>query len=253
MRFLIHMSTSEEAGSLARMLRLWTWSTCADMETELWSPGASGPAIVIWDLDAGLPPSGMVSSASTALLVCSSRPQAAIDSYSLHPDGFLQKPVRQSALFTALRRCAKLWWDSLERLEILSDRLRVRLPLCDLIWAEGARRGCLVHSSQECIVNCETLSSLEARLPKGLFFRCQRSFLINLTHVRQLDSQGLLMSDGTLIPMNRGSRKPISDAYRLPRPLQHRTGEGAPLKGGLREAPDHILVLRPGALIEGAG
>ena len=189
MRFLIHMSTSEEAASLARMLRLWTWSTCADMETELWSPGASGSAIVIWDLDAGLPPSGMVSSASTALLVCSSRPQAAIDSYSLHPDGFLQKPVRQSALFTALRRCAKLWWDSLERLEILSDRLRVRLPLCDLIWAEGARRGCLVHSSQ-------------------------RSFLINLTHVRQLDSQGLLMSDGTLIPMNRGSRKPISDAYR---------------------------------------
>ena len=141
-------------------------------------------------------------------------PHPGIDSYSLHPDGFLQKPVRQSALFTALRRCAKLWWDSLERLEILSDRLRVRLPLCDLIWAEGARRGCLVHSSQECIVNCETLSSLEARLPKGLFFRCQRSFLINLTHVRQLDSQGLLMSDGTLIPMNRGSRKPISEAYR---------------------------------------
>ena len=82
MRFLIHMSTSEEAGSLARMLRLWTWSTCADMETELWSPGASGPAIVIWDLDAGLPPPGMVSSASTALLVCSSRSQAAIDSDS---------------------------------------------------------------------------------------------------------------------------------------------------------------------------
>ena len=60
----------------------------------------------------------------------------------------------------------------------------------------------------------ESLSALEARLPGVLFFRCQRSFLINLTHVRQLDSQGLLMSDGTLIPMNRGSRKPISEAYR---------------------------------------
>ena len=219
MRFLIHMSTSEEAGSLARMLRLWTWSTCADMETELWSPGASGPAIVIWDLDAGLPPSGMVSSASTALLVCSSRPQAAIDSYSLHPDGFLQKPIQQKDLFAALRRCARLWWDSLERLEILSDRLRVRLPLCDLIWAEGARRGCLVHSSQECIVNCETLSSLEARLPKGLFFRCQRSFLINLTHVRHLDSQGLHMSDGAVIPLSRNSRGAAVQAYQRVRRL----------------------------------
>ena len=213
MRFLIHMSTSEEAGSLARMLRLWTWSTCADMETELWSPGASGPAIVIWDLDAGLPPSGMVSSASTALLVCSSRPQAAIDSYSLHPDGFLQKPIQQKDLFAALRRCARLWWDSLERLEILSDRLRVRLPLCDLIWAEGARRGCLVHSSQECIADQETLSTLAQRLPSELFLRCQRSFLVNLTHVQSLDGQGLHMSDGTVIPLSRNIRGSASAAY----------------------------------------
>ena len=219
MRFLIHMSTSEEAGSLARMLRLWTWSTCADMETELWSPGASGPAIVIWDLDAGLPPSGMVSSASTALLVCSSRPQAAIDSYSLHPDGFLQKPIQQKDLFTALRRCARLWWDSLERLEILSDRLRVRLPLCDLIWAEGARRGCLVHSSQECISNRESLSALEARLPGVLFFRCQRSFLVNLTHVQALDIQGLHMSDGAVIPLSRNSRGAAVQAYQRVRRL----------------------------------
>ena len=180
MRFLIHMSTSEEAGSLARMLRLWTWSTCADMETELWSPGASGPAI---------------------------------------PDGFLQKPVRQSALFTALRRCAKLWWDSLERLEILSDRLRVRLPLCDLIWAEGARRGCLVHSSHECISNRESLSALEARLPGVLFFRCQRSFLVNLTHVQALDSQGLHMSDGAVIPLSRNSRGAAVQAYQRVRRL----------------------------------
>lgn len=219
MRFLIHMSTSEEAGSLARMLRLWTWSTCADMETELWSPGASGPAIVIWDLDAGLPPSGMVSSASTALLVCSSRTQAAIDSYSLHPDGFLQKPIQQKDLFAALRRCARLWWDSLERLEILSDRLRVRLPLCDLIWAEGARRGCLVHSSQECISNRESLSALEARLPGVLFFRCQRSFLVNLTHVQALDIQGLHMSDGAVIPLSRNSRGAAVQAYQRVRRL----------------------------------
>lgn len=214
MRFLIHMSTSEEAGSLARMLRLWTWSTCADMETELWSPGASGPAIVIWDLDAGLPPSGMVSSASTALLACSSRPQAAIDSYSLHPDGFLQKPIQQKDLFTALRRCARLWWDSLERLEITSDRCRVRLPLCDLVWAESTRRGSLVHSTQGPIATRETLTALEERLPKELFLRCQRGFLVNLRHVRRLDSGGLHMSDGAVVPLSRSSRGETAEAYR---------------------------------------
>ena len=207
------MNTPEETAALERMLRLWAGLTCANLETGPWEPGAAAPAVLFWDLDTQLSPPQLPDD-SSALLVCSSSSQAAIDSYSLHPDGFLHKPIRQEDLHAALRRCIKVWWDALDRLEILSDRLRVRLPLCDLVWAEGARRGCLVHSSQECIVNCETLSALEARLPKGLFFRCQRSFLINLTHVRQLDSQGLLMSDGTLIPMGRSSRKPISEAYR---------------------------------------
>ena len=212
MRFLIHMSTSEEAGSLARMLRLWTWSTCADMETELWSPGAAAPAVLFWDLDTQLPPPQLPDD-SSALLVCSSNAQAAIHSYSHHPDGFLHKPIRQRDLHAALRRCAKVWWDSLERLEILSDRLRVRLPLCDLVWAEGARRGCLVHSSQECIADQETLSTLAQRLPSELFLRCQRSFLVNLTHVQSLDGQGLHMSDGTVIPLSRNIRGRASAAY----------------------------------------
>ena len=226
MRFLIHMSTSEEAGSLARMLRLWTWSTCADMETELWSPGASGPAIVIWDLDAGLPPSGMVSSASTALLACSSRTQAAIDSYSLHPDGFLQKPIQQKDLFTALRRCARLWWDSLERLEIVSDRCRFRLPLYDVVWAESARRGCLIHSSRAAIPAHEPLASLESRLARPIFLRCQRGFLVNLCHVRRLDTLGFHMSDGTVVPLSRNSRAEAAERYRQLCLLRHgETGE----------------------------
>lgn len=214
MHFTVYMEDPAERAALFRMLEIWRDLTCSCVEFSSWDPEERPEpgGILFWDLDGRLPPASI--DGAYALFLCSSSSSAAIASYSLHPAGFLRKPIGMEKLWAALHRCIKLWWDSLERLEILSDRLRVRLPLCDLIWAEGARRGCLVHSSQECIVNCETLSSLEARLPKGLFFRCQRSFLINLTHVRQLDSQGLLMSDGTLIPMNRGSRKPISDAYR---------------------------------------
>ena len=87
------------------------------------------------------------------------------------------------------------------------------------LWAEGTRRGCLVHSSQECISNRESLSALEARLPGVLFFRCQRSFLVNLTHVQALNSQGLHMSDGAVIPLSRNSRGAAVQAYQRVRRL----------------------------------
>ena len=233
LRFLIHMNTPEETAALERMLRLWAGLTCANLETGPWEPGAAAPAVLFWDLDTQLSPPQLPDD-SSALLVCSSSSQAAIDSYSLHPDGFLHKPIRQEDLHAALRRCIKVWWDALDRLEILSDRLRVRLPLCDLVWAEGARRGCLVHSSHECISNRESLSALEARLPGALFFRCQRSFLVNLTHVQKLDSQGFHMSDGAVVPLSRNSRAAAVQAYQRLRRLMEE-GSAPEEEGNIHE------------------
>ena len=57
-------------------------------------------------------------------------------------------------------------------------------------------------------------TALEGRLPRGLFLRCQRSFLVNLRHVRRLDSEGLCMSDGAVVPLSRSSRSEVAEAYR---------------------------------------
>ena len=97
------------------------------------------------------------------------------------------------------------------------------------MWAEGARRGCLIHSTRECLLDREPLSALEQRLAPGLFLRCQRSFLVNLNHIRGLDSEGLLMSDGAQIPLSRANRKAVADAYQ--KFLQWRDGVSpTPLK-----------------------
>ena len=216
MRFLLHMDCPENYHAVAQVLSTWAELTCAYIEISPWERDQAPEAsILFWDLDASdgqlLPPSIRK---FHALFLCSSAPEAAISSYVIHPTGFLRKPIRIAALQAALGRCTDLWWDSLRRLEILSDRLRFSLPLCNLVWAEGARRGCLIHSSRECIVDRETLSALERRLPPRLFFRSQRSFLVNFYHVRGLDGAGLHMSDGNVVPLGRSSRRACLDAYR---------------------------------------
>ena len=174
MHFTVYMENPAERAALFRMLEIWRDLTCSCVEFSSWDPEERPEpgGILFWDLDGRLPPASI--DGAYALFLCSSSSSAAIASYSLHPAGFLRKPIGMEKLWAALHRCIKLWWDSLERLEITSDRCRVRLPLCDLVWAESTRRGSLVHSTQGPIATRETLTALEERLPKELFLRCQR-------------------------------------------------------------------------------
>ena len=55
---------------------------------------------------------------------------------------------------------------------------------------------------------------LEQQLPGSIFMRCQRSFVINLIHVREAVGNSLLLSNGTEVPISRGSKAAVLDSYR---------------------------------------
>lgn len=215
LRFAVCMGTPLEEAALIQMLRFWMRTFCASMEIISWpAPEDAAPEILFWDLDSGrgraLPRMGP----GSALFVCSSNPRNAISSYAHHPTGFLRKPVRLEDIKRELHRCIRLWWGNLDRIELPCGRAQVQLPLYDLIWAEGAKRGCVVHSAHEALAVREPLFILEERLPADTFLRCQRSFLVNLCHVCQIDSEGLHMSDGVVLPFGRGARGTVLEAYK---------------------------------------
>lgn len=210
MHFAIHMRDPGQRAELLRMLDTWRRLTRSQVEFADWIPGPEF-AILFWDLDDGPPPA---LPAGSALILCASSGRAAISSYAVHPAGFLRKPVGMEALRRVLRRCTRFWWDSLERLELVSDHCRLQLPISELVWAESTRRGCLIHSSREAIAAREPLAALEKRLPEALFLRCQRGFLVNLCHVRRMDALGLHMSDGAVVSLSRGSRSITAERYR---------------------------------------
>ena len=60
----------------------------------------------------------------------------------------------------------------------------------------------------------EPLYRLEQRLPQRVFIRCQRSFLVNLLHVREIAGSSLYLNDGTEISLGRGNKADVTQAYR---------------------------------------
>ena len=62
---------------------------------------------------------------------------------------------------------------------------------------------------------------MEERLPETVFTRCQRSFVVNLTHVREIAGNSLFLSDGTEISLGRGIKAGVLEAYQRYRALRY--------------------------------
>ena len=223
MYILVKFSDPTERAALCAMLRTWMDLSCVSLEL-VTSEAAVAPhaqVIVFWDLDSPEVPPSAWQRPGCALFLCSRDSRRAIDSYSFHPTGFLEKPVAMEQLWRAMHRCARLWFAALSRLEVFSDRVRIGIPLRNLIWVEGARRGCLLHTSHQTLAVRDPLYRLEQRLPQVVFTRCQRSFVVNLTHVREIAGNCLLLADGTQISIGRGDKVSVVGAYRQFRRLRY--------------------------------
>lgn len=214
MHILVQFPDPAERAALCGLLQTWAELSCVLVDIQAApEPGRACPDVVFWDLDKpGLPPESPEQ--DCALFLCSREPQRAIGSYSFHPAGFLTKPFSMKALWNAMLRCAPLWFGSLQRLEILSGRLRISIPFQNLLWAEGNRRGCLLHTSHQSLSAREPLYQLEQRLPPAIFARCQRSFVVNLLHVQEITSNSIFLKDGTEISLGRSNKAVVADAYR---------------------------------------
>ena len=144
MYILVKFSDPTERAALCAMLRTWMDLSCVSLEL-VTSEAAVAPhaqVIVFWDLDSPEVPPSAWQRPGCALFLCSRDSRRAIDSYSFHPTGFLEKPVAMEQLWRAMHRCARLWFAALSRLEVFSDRVRIGSPLRNLICVEAAPGDC---------------------------------------------------------------------------------------------------------------
>ena len=86
------------------------------------------------------------------------------------------------------------------------------LEFDEIVWVKAADNYVVIHTSAgERLMPRDTLSSIEARLGPGHFTRVNRSALVRIDQVKELqpNSQGdysILLRNGTRIPLSRSLR-----------------------------------------------
>lgn len=115
---------------------------------------------------------------------------------------YLMKPVNERKLCEVLdRACAKLAAAARTVLLPLSDG-HIRLPACDILYAEVFSHHIELHAAARTLSIKMSMNELERTLGDG-FFRCHRSYIVGMRHVRAVTRGAVIMDNGVALPLSR--------------------------------------------------
>ncbi len=138
-------------------------------------------------------------------------PDFMAEGYEVSALHYLMKPVTGEKLFSVLDRAAAGLEKQERRLPIVHDRQTDFVPLDRILYLEAQKQYVCIHTVDRVYRMKASLREMEASLDK-YFFKCQRSFLINLCHVAQIRGKCVVLKNGEEVPISRGMADEVSRA-----------------------------------------
>lgn len=124
----------------------------------------------------------------------------AVEAFELEVDDYIMKPFSPKRLKRVLDKCLPKNTDSqeqnleeslieeteLRRLAISCEGKTVFEDIQDIVFIETCNRGCTIHVGKKEYYEGKTIGEYEKKLEGKRFFRCQKSYLINLEQVKEV-------------------------------------------------------------------
>ncbi len=148
------------------------------------------------------------------LIFITTMTQYALEGYQVHAYGFLKKPLLYAQfrllMLDALRSLAGKKEETIT-LKIGSEVHTVSLPR--LLYLEVRNHEVRVVCTDGVLSCYEAMSNMEQLLRGHGFFRCHKSFCVNLRHITRITSAGVQMRNGDELPVSKHRRREFLEAF----------------------------------------
>ncbi len=132
----------------------------------------------------------------TIIFVVTSFSEYLDDAMRFHVFRYLSKPIDKQRFYRNLDDALKLYTKITTKIPV-ENKQGVRIvSASDIIAVEARERKVIVHTTTEDILSIYGIQYWEEKLPKNLFFRTHRSFIINLEHVNDFDHMTIHLAKG---------------------------------------------------------
>ncbi|TDW99915.1 LytR/AlgR family response regulator transcription factor [Dinghuibacter silviterrae] len=142
----------------------------------------------------------------------------AIDSYEVEAIDYLVKPIKperfQRAVAKAFSYQQLLHADTAagniesvsdDYIFIKSERKVFKVQFKDILFIEGLKDYVIVHTEDQRIITAMNIKTIHDQLPRGIFVRISKSYVINVQHIASFDNNTVFV---------RKFEIPIGSAYR---------------------------------------
>ena len=148
------------------------------------------------------------------IVFMTSSAEFALEAYDVYPLTYLTKPVDPIKLRRAVQMC-------LEKMEkqpglVINDKKKgqVMVEYDDILYLESQKHDIVVYArdGQQYVF----MGSFEAfcdKLPMDIFFRCHRSYTVNLRHTTRINNREYTMRNRDLVPISRTQYKVACEKF----------------------------------------
>lgn len=137
-----------------------------------------------------------------ALIFATTSREHGLIGYDLQIMDYLVKPFNQGDVNSALDWLLQNRNNQIRTLSFHADWESVEVRLRDISYIEVRQHTSLIHVDGRVFSTRRSIDSLESEIRSEQFFRCHRSFLVNLDQVSGIQKRDFLMADGTLVPIS---------------------------------------------------
>lgn len=149
------------------------------------------------------------------IIFLTASPEFAVDSYAVKASQYLLKPLEPEKLYRCLDELAEEIRQSAKRILIRDRHAVYRVALQDIEFIEADNK-CIHFSLADgtILTSTEPLYQYESKLLlSDGFFKCSRSYVVNLYRINSFTPKEIRMQSGYRIPISRSFQKEFETAY----------------------------------------
>ncbi|WP_040253852.1 LytR/AlgR family response regulator transcription factor [Psychroserpens mesophilus] len=142
----------------------------------------------------------------------------AVEGFELKAVDYLLKPISLERLQKAIHTYFEIYGEkeplvnaineSSDFFFVRSERKMIKIDFNDIIYIESYSDYLKIHLNHMTIITRETISSIEAKLPKSLFLRIHRSYIIAISAITSFTNEHITIHNNAL-PISRTYKKTV--------------------------------------------
>lgn len=136
----------------------------------------------------------------------------AAEAFNIEALHYIVKPIEKVQLYSVLDKFFESFY-SMRTVEVKVGRMEESIYLSDILYIEARGKKTLIHMKTGVLEASQSLSEMQQILPAGDFCMPIRWALVSMREITSMPSDKLKLSDQTEIPISRGKREEIKNAF----------------------------------------